>query len=408
MRASTLVGVLAASLPAVLASTASGQEAGGVTIHGFASQGYLNSSDNRLFSAPTDQGTFAFTDEAGNGIWQGSPRLRIGAQIFARDLGSQGNHRPTFDWALGDYRWRDWLGVRAGRLKLPMGLYSTVIDADAARPEILQPNGVYSVASRDVTVTFNGGQVYGLVPLGRAGDLEYEAWGGTADLEGSEALQRLLRDGAAALLPALGLAGADYTVGGFEAPAKFLIGGALEWRPPLAGLRLRTGVMGGELDVLSSTLYTGFAGPLPAALKTNTSIHIEQRYFLISSLGYQRGPLRVSAEYYRQRFETETVLTGLPAPGPIRNAQRFQPEGQYVQVAYRFARRFQASAYYSTLYADRDDHEGVGQIARGLPEHNGYEKDLATTLRFDITPHWLVKVEFHDVDGTQTVAPSEQ
>src|SRR5262245_6462658 len=140
MSASKLVGVLAVAGLVLVASTASGQDASGIAIHGFASQGYLHSSDNRLFSAPTDQGTFAFTDEAVNVTWQGSPRLRIGAQIFARDLGSQGNHRPTFDWALGDYRWRDWLGVRAGRLKLPMGLYSTVIDADAARPEILQPN----------------------------------------------------------------------------------------------------------------------------------------------------------------------------------------------------------------------------------------------------------------------------
>ncbi|HEX6739512.1 MAG TPA: hypothetical protein VF310_14635, partial [Vicinamibacteria bacterium] len=257
----TLLSLLAPGSPA--AALTDDQPA--VSLHGFVSQGYLKSQDNRLHSAPTDKGTFAFTEEAVSVTWQPSPRLRIGAQVFARDVGNDGNHRAAFDWALGDYRWRDWLGVRAGRVKLPYGLYSTVVDADAARPEILQPDAAYSSASRDISVSLNGVQVYGLLPLGSAGDLEYEAWAGTAELEESVAIRRLLRDGGLSLLPALRLSRAEYSVSGFEAPVRDLYGGALEYRPPLPGLRLRVGANTGEVDLSALTLFTGFSGPAPVA-----------------------------------------------------------------------------------------------------------------------------------------------
>ena len=37
------------------------------------------------------------------------------------------------DWFDLDYRWKDWLGLRAGRVKLPYGLYNDTSDIDAAR-----------------------------------------------------------------------------------------------------------------------------------------------------------------------------------------------------------------------------------------------------------------------------------
>jgi hypothetical protein len=408
MRRKSVAGTLAVAALSLAAGAVAAQEQSPFSFHGFIGQGYLKSQDNRLHSAPTEQGTFAFSEEAINVTWQPSPRLRIGAQVFARDVGSEGNHRATFDWALGDYRWRDWLGVRAGKVKLPAGLYSTVVDADAARPEILQPDGAYSSSSRDITVSLNGVQVYGVVALASAGDLEYEAWVGGAELDDAPALRRLVSDGAASILPTLRLAQGSYTVGEIKAPVKKLYGGALEFRPPLPGLRLRVGMNAGDLDVSSATLFTGFAGPAPVSFNVRNDSHIEQELLLISSVEYQRGPLRASAEYYRQDFNIRSTLSGLPVAAPVVTTQENRPGGWYAQLAYRFTPRLQGSAYYSAVYADRDDPEGELLGARGLPAHRGYQKALVGTVRLDVTPNWLVKAEMHDIDGTRSISFVEQ
>ncbi|HEY6555072.1 MAG TPA: hypothetical protein VI669_17075, partial [Vicinamibacteria bacterium] len=160
------VGLLA-GLPAV-----SAQDAGyGVTFRGFVSQGYLKSSANRFLAAETDEGTFAFTEAALNFSAQPLPKLRVAGQLFARDLGAQGNNRVALDWGLGEYRAWDRLGVRVGRVKLPVALYSTLADADVTRPEIFQPSGAYPPEQRDLTNAVDGGGIFGTMPIGGAGYL---------------------------------------------------------------------------------------------------------------------------------------------------------------------------------------------------------------------------------------------
>ena len=37
---------------------------------------------------------------------------------------------------------------------------------------------------------------------------------------------------------------------------------------------------------------------------------------------------------------------------------------------------------------------------------DNYQHDFAATLRFDINPYWLVKLEGHYIDGTTDVSPA--
>src|SRR5690606_2529719 len=113
-------------------------------IHGFASQGALISTDNN-YLAKTERGSLEFA-EAGIALYkQLDPKLRVGFQLFTRDLVPLGNYSAKFDWFVLDYRWRDWLGLRAGRTKLPFGLYNEIRDIDAAQPVVLLPQSVYSL-----------------------------------------------------------------------------------------------------------------------------------------------------------------------------------------------------------------------------------------------------------------------
>src|SRR5688572_2702508 len=87
-------------------------------LHGFVSQGFLLTSANN-YLADSERGSFEFAEAGLNVTMPMTDRLRAGMQLFARDLGPIGDYQATLDWFYLDYRWRDWLGLRAGRLKLP-------------------------------------------------------------------------------------------------------------------------------------------------------------------------------------------------------------------------------------------------------------------------------------------------
>src|SRR5690349_9795234 len=78
-------------------------------VHGFASQGFLYTSDNN-YLADTEDGSFEFAEAGINVTRTLGEQLRMGVQLFARDLGPIGDYSAKLDWFYIDYRWRDWLG----------------------------------------------------------------------------------------------------------------------------------------------------------------------------------------------------------------------------------------------------------------------------------------------------------
>lgn len=395
----TFVGLLALTL-VTTAGAASAEELGGVTLHGFISGGYVKTTDNELYFARTTDGTFEFTDAALSFSSEPTPRLRIGAQLFAQDLGSQGNHRVIIDWAVGDYRVRDWFGVRGGKLKFPLGLYGTLRDADIGRPEIFQPEAIYSDLLKDLVRSFDGAAVYGSVRAGDAGYLDYEVFGGAVDADESAVAQRLSQNGLPTFTSALTAAGLRQARGSAEpvdATMKHMYGGALEYRPPVQGLRLRFSGWTHESTLASRATVTGFLGPLPATFVLDTNTDISHDYWVVASAEYQRGGLRVNAEQAWQKLTTVTTVTGLPTGTTPPSTSVTHPVGWYVQVAQRFAEKLQVSAYYSRYYEDSDD--GSDLVRGGAEDFERWDKDLALTARVDLASHFLFKVEFHAIDG---------
>jgi len=147
-------------------------------LHGFVSQGALLTTDNN-FLAKSERGSLEFTEAAVNVTKTFDERLRTGVQLFVRDLGAEGNYSAKFDFLYLDFRWRDWLGFRAGRVKLPYGLYNDTSDVDAVQPVVLLPQSVYSITSRDFLFAQTGVELYGYRNVGDAGALSYNAYAGT-------------------------------------------------------------------------------------------------------------------------------------------------------------------------------------------------------------------------------------
>src|SRR5580704_7460413 len=150
-----------------------------VEVHAFVSQGFIFSVNNNYLADSTTHGSFEFSEIGLNFTKSVTDKLRVGMQLFAQYLGPTGNYTPQFDWFYLDYRVKDWLGFRAGRVKIPFGLYNEINDVDSARVPILLPQSIYPVESDNFLLAQTGGEVYGYSKSRVLGGLEYRAYGGT-------------------------------------------------------------------------------------------------------------------------------------------------------------------------------------------------------------------------------------
>ena len=137
----------------------------------FASQGYIwNTGDNDYLGGDSSAGTYDFRDYAVN-FSMAKGKWRVGAQFYGQKLGPYGDDKMTLDWGSVDYQATQWFGARAGRVKMPRGLYNEALDLDFTRPFVFLPQSVYDARLRDFQASFDGGMIYGNVNLKKAGSL---------------------------------------------------------------------------------------------------------------------------------------------------------------------------------------------------------------------------------------------
>ena len=171
------IGVIALCVLAafgLFAMPAGAMTTAGVDVHGFISQGFLYSDEYNYLAHNSTDGSFEYNEFGINFSKNLTDKLRMGIQFFSRDIGDAGNNKVTVDWAYGDYRFQDWFGLRAGRIKLPLGLYNETRDVDMLRTSIVMPQSIYGDLSRDTMIAANGTGLYGDVNLGAAGNANYQ------------------------------------------------------------------------------------------------------------------------------------------------------------------------------------------------------------------------------------------
>src|SRR5262245_39701299 len=333
------VGAWGAALIAAMAGPALADDAASdetpLQVHGFASQGALLTSDNN-YLAHTERGSLEFTEVGINFTKTLDDRLSAGLQLFARDLGPDGTYSAKFDWLYLDYRWRDWLGVRAGRVKLPYGLYNDTSDIDAAQPVILLPQGVYPATSRDFLLAQTGLELYGYYSLGSAGALDYHAYLGTLSLS--------IPDSSAIRI--------------LDLDVPYIVGGRVLWETPIDGLRAGASALNGEVD--------GAYALSSESMSTTVAFETRATKWL-SSVEYVNRGILLTAEYGRS--------IGRTTVGPMTIHRT--SENMYGLAGYRWRPWLLTTAYVSLLYPDVDHRSG--QV--------NHQYDTAAAVRFDITPH---------------------
>ncbi len=346
-----------------------------IDIHGFISQGYLQSNENN-FNAETKDGTFQFNEMGINFTTFVTPNLKVGCQLFARDLGETGNDEVTLSWAFAEYTYRNWLGLRAGLIKLPYGQYNDVRDVDSLRTAILLPSSVYSENLRDGVASHKGIELFGAIPLNIMGILQYQLMYGQKGMD--------LTSGAAE--NAKKQTGLDdfneYDMG------KNIIG-RLIWSPPLDGLRI-------SAFFLRTTVYIDGTGtdPIPFSMTMDTD-PVDNYIF---SVEYIYGNFRLSAEnlwyYTKGTFKGTYEIAGIGLVEEKNEIENDTQEPFYAGLGYRFNDWFEAAYYYSY------DTNFMIEGGDDLTEH-------CLSFRFDINPSWLVKLEAHLMDGLYGVDSAE-
>jgi hypothetical protein len=339
-------------------------------IHAFVSQGFLVTTSNN-YLAKSSEGSFELTEVGINFTKPLTDDLRVGIQLFARDLGPLGNYEAQLDWFYIDYRWADWLGFRAGRVKLPFGLYNEINDVDSARTFVLLPQSLYPVEQRDFLLAQTGVELYGYVDLKRAGGIDYRLYGGTIFLDPDRAVSE---------------PGSPIRLKDINIP--YVAGARVLWETPLTGLRAGGSVqlLRLDIDVTADPMVAAqlqAAGQLPADF--NGTIETELHMLLwAGSIEYVAGDLLIAAEYSWWYGELESSAVAVVKEEDVTN------ERMYVMAAYRVTPWLQPGAYYALYFEDTEDRD-----RRSKRQH-----DTALTLRFDVNEHWLIKLEGHYMHGT--------
>lgn len=354
-----------------------------VQIHGFASQGGFVSTANN-YIGNSARGSLEFFEAGINFSTEVADRLRIGLQLFGRNEGQFRDLPPEIDWAYLDYHWKPWLGVRAGIIKMPFGLYNEYADIDSSRVAILTPQSVYPLRDRSALTAQTGLSIYGDIPLSTAGELEYQAWLGTLDV------------------PTNALEIQNATLDSTD--TKYVTGAQVFWHPPVEGLRVGATYLRTSIDfhlTLTPAVVTQLIalGLVPPTYDGSLLVTLRPDTAIVGSAEYTRGDWLFAAEYSRWRQHQSTSLPMLIPPSTLDN-ERF-----YVLATHPLPHRLSLGGYYSVYNVDANDRHG-SDMTRFPKRFMAFQRDLAATVRYDINDHWLLKLEGHFMDGAADLDPT--
>ena len=337
-----------------VANRSPSQDLAGIEIHGFVTQGFLFSSHNNYLTMQSSSGSLQWTEGAVSVTDSVTDNLRIGIQLRMYQLGQLGGPNIQVDWASGDYRFNDYVGIRAGKVKTVLGLFNDSQDVDSIFLWSLLPECSYPVDNESLFLSHLGGDVYGEIPLGEhSGRLVYDGYVGEVNLDPNGGYVKQFSD-----------AGIVFT----SPPGGKTYGGDLRWKPPVNGL-----TVGASIDV------EAIDGSGPVA-----SLHIAPFHITVDYAEFIRGKWNFAGEY--DRGSLTDVITS--PQGTL--LLPFDVRAWYGMGSYRISGKLQVGSYYS--------HYNNKALDTSLPQN--YSKDWVASTRYDFNSYFYAKLEGHFLHGT--------
>lgn len=353
-----------------------------ISISGFVSQSYVKSTENNYF-ADTLDGSFEFNEIGLNFIANVSNELHISTQFFARDFGNYNNDEILVNFAYGDYKINDSLGLRAGKMKITYGLYNEIRDMDQLRANIFYPSSVYHESWRDMLASIIGFGFYGNIRIGTLGKLSYVFQGGGINFSEDNSAMTLLKEQIPMYIPVPGISTELSNTKNDEFYA-----GSIFWKSPFNLTGLKIGL----------SFYDSY-------LTVDADINFLPEILTLSS---KQDSYTASIEYsmYNYTFACElNLMTFDISLGPS-SIPEFTTLAYYASISYGVNEMVEVYLAYSEYYRDKDNQSGSNDLEQ--QDFQQWTKEFIACVRFDINSSWILKLETHFNNGVNTLLNVDQ
>ena len=328
--------------------------------HGYVSFGHLKTWGNNWLGE-TRNGTNEFWETALNVTARPLDRLRLGAQLFARDYANYDNGKPQLDLLYADYRAMDPLGIQIGRVKIPIGLYNESRDFGSDQAQIVVALPVIGPRARDFFVSTDGAKIYGSY-----GQLEYTLFGGRKEMDPELGTTTYFRQAFSPIL-----------VDRLKFSAN--VGGMLHWNTPIEGLAARTTFLNLHDFALEGRVPKGGG---------SADVFAENYVIAVASVLYETGDMTWVGEYSRHVCTAELSFS---QPGLASRQVPLNQEGAYVGATWH-------AKPWLEFYAGG---EGRADDPGSREESNLLTAVLAVHVL--PLPNWSIKAEFRDNYGDKGI-----
>jgi hypothetical protein len=346
-------------------------------VHGYAAQGFVYSDDNNFFGKSSD-GSFDYYEAGLNASVQVHSKLLFAAQGAIRDAGISDDGSLRLDYAVADYRFlegvRTSLGVRAGKVKNPLGFYNETRDVVFTRPSILMPVGYSDNQNqRSLVFTAPGAQIYGTQVWGRH-ELSFTATH-SFDHDVRRSDERLLID----------LSGLPFDLHIEDS-----------WNA-----KIMDSIGGGRWQFAVSHFFGRFN------LRTPQTVQVAGRFdvgITLFSARFNADKFSITAEYGINPNKDVVTLGGAPY---LRTS--ITADGGYLQGEYRINSSWGAFARAEAQFADRGDRSGREFAAEnpGTDRYSRRTRAFVVGANWRYGEHWGVWGEYHWINGTSQLQDLE-
>ena len=320
---------------------------GKLTINGAGAGAFTITNGNDVFNTELIGGHIgSFRNAEFNLIVAVKPmdRITIVTLIFFDEIGQI---QTGLDWSFVEFFVNDFLKVRAGEVKLPLGLSNELEPIGTLRPFFALPAAVYGPSSIAADTYFGVG-LTGEIPIAEGFRLGYDAYGGNMSFDTAEPFRAL--PGGTQSKPGIAIVPVKETV-------RNVVGGRLSLSTPVEGLNFKV---------------SGYRGSL-----VDTSLEV----------------VLLSAEYVSDRwsFRTEGYRSVQRDIGNVNH-------GGYVELAYHFTPAIQVAAQIDAL---RTHQKGIDDESPFL-----FHRGIGLGLNYWFSPGLVAKTSLQQIEGNRLAFPT--
>jgi len=318
-------------------------------IHGFGDWLFAKTTNSNLYLGGLPEGNYKNSEFNLNLEDKVSDRIRVVVQTDWTE--TENGNETKLDYAFAEWRSSDKFRIRAGKVKMPFGIYGEIIDVGTLRPFLRPPQGVYGPAGF-VAENYNGIGFTGTLRGAAAWSYGYDLYAGGMDLQEFRAPEAFLKGQAVAT--------SSQTE---DESARNVFGGRLTIHPPIEGLELGVSAYSGTL------VESGSSQRSVAAAHVS---FLDDRWSVRSELAYEHSPHDLAAR------------------------------GFYLEPAFRITQHWQVAGQFNRLTTALS---GVTNPSEpSFLEH----RETAIGLNYWLSPKLVFKTSFHRVNGNRFAGPSPE